>query len=64
VGSNKFIGVWTSGLMALGSEVREQVEQEFADQAKRVDDYFYPIEVNGKMCFVVENGEFGYTTPT
>jgi hypothetical protein len=57
----KFIGIWTPGMMAKSSEIREQVEREFERQSKLVDDWFYEIRVDGEQFFVVENGEFGYT---
>lgn len=58
---NKFIGSWTRGMMQETSSIREAVEREFDRQAKREDDWFYAITVEGKEFFVVENGEFGYT---
>ncbi len=59
--ANKFIGIWTIGMMQEGSQVREAVEREFDRQAKLRDDWFYNVVVNGRTFFVAENGEFGYT---
>jgi hypothetical protein len=59
--SQKFIGIWTSGMMNRPSELREQVEIAFNALAKEKDDWFYSVEINGKKYFVADNGEFGYT---
>ena len=59
--SLKFIGVWTSGLMSLSSEVRERIEVAFNDMAKDHEDWFYKVEVDGRDYFIADNGEFGYT---
>lgn len=57
----KFIGVWTSGLMQLPSETREQIECAFNAMSEEKDDWFYKISISGKDYFVAENGEFGFT---
>lgn len=59
--SQKFIGVWTPGLMTESSEVREKLELAFSQMAREQDDWFYSVEINGKKYFVADNGEFGYT---
>jgi hypothetical protein len=53
------IGVWTCGLMAMGSEVCEAIEKAFNGAPK--GDWFYSINIGELKCFVAENGEFGYT---
>ena len=58
---NKFIGVWTRGMMTLSSETREIIERRFLRATKLSDDWFYQIEVDGQKYFVCENGELGYT---
>jgi hypothetical protein len=58
---NKFIGVWTLGMMCLSSDIREAVERKFLRESKVVDDWFYAVEVDGQKYFIAENGEFGYT---
>ena len=58
---NKFIGVWTIGMMNLSSEIREKVEKEFNKISRLVDDWFYEIKIDGQNYFVAENGEIGYT---
>jgi hypothetical protein len=58
---NKFIGVWTIGMLQETSETRAAVEKEFERQAKETEDWFYVVNVNGQKFFVVENGELGYT---
>ena len=57
----KFIGVWTCGLAAESSELRQKIEIAFNAMAKAKEDWFYKIEVDGKEFFVADNGEFGYT---
>lgn len=60
--TNQFIGVWTAGVMALSSEVREAIERAFTEALKNnPDDWFYKVSVDGKGFFIAENGEFGYT---
>jgi hypothetical protein len=59
--SQKFIGVWTCGLMAKSSELREKIEKEFNAMAKEKDDYFYNVVIEGNNYFVQDNGEMGYT---
>ncbi len=59
--ANKFIGVWTIGMMHESSETREAVEREFNRQVRERDDWFYSIVIDGRKFFVAENGEFGYT---
>lgn len=59
--SAKFIGIWTSGLMLLSSEVREEIETKFNAMVKEHEDWFYKVEVDGKPYFVADNGEFGFT---
>lgn len=59
--SLKFIGVWTCGLAAESSELREKIEIAFDTMAKEQDDWFYKIEIDGKDYFVADNGELGYT---
>lgn len=59
--ANKFIGVWTIGMMQMSSATREAVEQDFDRQSREKDDWFYTVVVNGNKYFVAENGEFGYT---
>ena len=59
--ANKFIGVWTIGMMQESSETREAVEQEFLRLANEKDDWLYVITVRGRKFFVAENGEYGYT---
>ena len=59
--SIKFIGVWTSGLMQLPSETREQIELAFNAMSEEKDDWFYKISIASKDYFVAENGEFGFT---
>lgn len=59
--SQKFIGVWTPGLMAESSEVREKLEVAFNTIARKQEDWFYNVEIDGKVFFVADNGEFGYT---
>jgi hypothetical protein len=61
IAANKFIGVWTIGMMQETSETREAVEKEFHRLVRLKDDWFYAITVDGKKFFVAENGEFGYT---
>jgi hypothetical protein len=58
---NKFIGVWTIGMMSFSSEVREAVERKFLREVRLSDDWFYSVEVDGMKFFVCENGELGYT---
>lgn len=59
--SLKFIGVWTPGLAAESSELRQKIEIAFNAMAKEKDDWFYKVEVDGKDYFVADNGEFGFT---
>ena len=59
--SLKFIGVWTRGLAAEPSELREKIEIAFNAMAKEQDDWFYKVVVDGKDYFVADNGELGYT---
>jgi hypothetical protein len=59
--SQKFIGIWTRGMMDQPSELREQVEIAFNALTKEKDDWFYSVEINGKRYFIADNGEFGYT---
>ena len=59
--SNKFIGVWTRGMMALFPEVRAAIEKEFNIAVKDHEDWFYSVVVNGQKFFICDNGEFGYT---
>ena len=59
--SLKFIGIWTSGLVAESSELRQKIEIAFNAMTKEKDDWFYKVEVDGKNYFVADNGEFGYT---
>lgn len=58
---NKFIGVWTLGMMELPSELREDIEIAFDVAAKKTDDWFYKITIAGNDYFIAENEEFGYT---
>ncbi len=60
-GRDKFIGVWTLGMMRESSETREAVEREFNRLARELDDWFYVVVVEGTEFFVADNGEFGYT---
>ena len=57
----KFIGVWTPELMMQSSNLRERIEVAFNNAAKKKDDWFYQVEVEGKKYFIADNGEFGYT---
>ncbi|MDP1689487.1 MAG: hypothetical protein Q8L47_05190 [bacterium] len=59
--SPKFIGVWTQGLIAEPSELREKIEIAFNAMAKEKEDWFYKVVINGNDYFVADNGEFGYT---
>ena len=59
--SKKFIGIWTLGLAAESSVIREQIETAFNVAVKEKDDWFYRITVSGKDYFVADNGEFGFT---
>src|ERR1039458_2797963 len=54
---NKFIGVWTIGMMSFSSEVREAVGRKFLREVRLSDDWFYSVEVDGMKFFVCENGE-------
>lgn len=47
--------------MAEPSELRERIETAFNAVARRKDDWFYKVDVDGKDYFVADNGEFGYT---
>ena len=58
---DKFIGAWTSGLMAESSAVREAIETAFSEAVKDHVDHFYSVEVSGRKFFVASNGEMGYT---
>lgn len=59
--SDKFIGAWTSGMMAETSETREAVEIAFNEAVKDHEDWMYTIEVSGRKFYVAENGEQGFT---
>jgi hypothetical protein len=59
--SLKFIGVWTQGLAMESSELREKIEMAFNAAAKKKDDWFYSVTIDGKDYFIADNGEFGYT---
>ena len=59
--NKKFIGIWTLGLAAESSAIREQIETAFNKATKEKDDWFYKITVSGKNYFVADNGEFGFT---
>ncbi len=60
-GRDKFIGVWTLGMMRESSKTRETVEREFNRMARELDDWFYVVVVEGREFFVADNGECGYT---
>lgn len=47
--------------MAESSEVREKLEVAFNTIARKQEDWFYKVEIDGKVFFVADNGEFGYT---
>ena len=59
--TNKFIGIWTIGLMAETSEIREAIECAFKKAVKDHEDWFYQVEIIGRKFFIADNGEFGYT---
>lgn len=59
--SPKFIGIWTIGLATESSELREKIEIAFNAAAKKQDDWFYSVEIDGLKYFVADNGQFGYT---
>ena len=60
----KYIGVVTIGVSELVKKTPDFLEKllsAFAEEAHRVDDWFYEIEVDGHRFFVADNGEDGYT---
>ncbi len=58
---DKFIGVWTSGLMAETPEIRESIERAFMETVKDHEDHLYIVKVVDRKFFVAANGEMGYT---
>lgn len=58
---DKFIGIWTSGLMTESSATREAIERAFTEAVRDHEDHFYSVNIAGRKFFVVANGEMGYT---
>lgn len=58
---DKFIGIWTAGLMEETSAMREAIERAFTEAVKDHEDWMYSVEITGRKFYVAANGEFGYT---
>lgn len=61
IGTDKFIGCWTAGMMAETSELRQAVEKAFHATVLDHEDWLYTIQVSGRKFYVASNGEMGFT---
>ena len=59
--ADKFIGIWTTGMMAENSSTREAVEVAFNEAVKDHEDHFYSVYVDGRKFYIAANGELGFT---
>ncbi|MBU6414865.1 hypothetical protein KGQ34_01305 [Patescibacteria group bacterium] len=61
IGTDKYIGCWTAGMMAETSEMREAVEKAFRAAVLEHEDWLYAVEVSNRKFYVASNGEMGFT---
>lgn len=62
--SGQYIGCLTCGVKDIAVRspgFLDRMNQAFANEAHRMKDWFYQLEVDGYNLFAVDNGEDGYT---
>lgn len=61
ISADKYIGIWTIGMMQEPPEIREAVEAAFRRAVEENEDWMYSVEISGRKFYLVENGELGFT---